>query len=32
MEIPGLEPKTRGARPPARGRGGRQEQRPRYGR
>ncbi|HWM41642.1 MAG TPA: DEAD/DEAH box helicase, partial [Burkholderiales bacterium] len=24
MEIPGLEPKTRGARPPARGRGGRQ--------
>ena len=32
MEIPGLEPKTRGARAPARGRGGRQEQRPRYGR
>jgi len=32
MEIPGLEPKGRGARSPARGRGGRQEQRPRYGR
>jgi superfamily II DNA/RNA helicase len=32
MEIPGLEPKTRGARPPARARGGRPEQRPRYSR